>query len=471
MSTTSFLREHSSNNSRRSNHHYHFPDDTAATTNSACGSISSPFSLAFENDGCHVDATVAALSRMDSHDATDGVEVVGTPLTPNKVPQPQRRFLQSDGSRASSCQKCIHTHAGRIVQTVAFKRTKLGLILFNSILLSVRTIPSIRSDDDVFSALTNTAFLMAAWFTIELILEIAHYQWFLFTSGWLLFDVFLLSAVWLTGIPVWTMFRAFRLIRALRKASGFEKVQLAVQALLRVLPHLLALVGLLLLFLSVFAVVFTELFQFETNEETVALFGRLDYTLITLFQIMTMDNWSEIAHQMASIYYPSIFVWLLFGGFLFFTTALFTSLAIAVACQVTAHVHEERYWQPLERGGAGAAMAMASTSGAGVAAPAEVAKTNESTQNTMMTMMSSVAGQSHFMSQCFDDDLSLSGRDLHQQQFSVRRLEQKLHDLTAAVDRLTTAQQQSLMQQSQRQEPTVQASVAADTFRLSEAAS
>src|SRR3569623_744121 len=74
-------------------------------------------------------------------------------------------------------------------------------------------------------------------------------------------------------------------------------------ALFGVMPRMFA-IGLLLSLVSyIFAVMFTQLFQnlYPTYSEE-DYWGRLDASFFSLFQIMTLDNWSDIARATMSLY-------------------------------------------------------------------------------------------------------------------------------------------------------------------------
>ena len=69
-------------------------------------------------------------------------------------------------------------------------------------------------------------------------------------------------------------------------------------------------IGLLLFLVSyIFAVMFTQLFKDLCKHHLIDqdYVGRMDDTFFTLFQIMTLDGWADIAGQVVSVY---AWVWL-----------------------------------------------------------------------------------------------------------------------------------------------------------------
>jgi len=111
-------------------------------------------------------------------------------------------------------------------------------------------------------------------------------------------------------------------------------------ALFGVMPRMFA-IGLLLFLVSyIFAVMFTQLFKdmYQQDETTEDYFGRLDETFFTLFQIMTLDNWAEIAREVM-ITYP--WAWFPFIVFVIITGFVVVNLIIAVICDAISALHED----------------------------------------------------------------------------------------------------------------------------------
>lgn len=88
----------------------------------------------------------------------------------------------------------------------------------------------------------------------------------------------------------------------------------------------------LLIFFYVFCVLFTTVFHelFDEGYFDVDYFGRLDKTFVTLFQVMTLDNWSEVARATME-YNPWSFLGFFF--FILFTSFFVINLVVAVICE------------------------------------------------------------------------------------------------------------------------------------------
>ena len=65
-------------------------------------------------------------------------------------------------------------------------------------------------------------------------------------------------------------------------------------------------------------------------------FGRLDYTFLTLFQIMTLDSWTSVVRQVMDVYPYS---WLGFVVWVILTSFFILNLVVAVICESLIELH------------------------------------------------------------------------------------------------------------------------------------
>jgi voltage-gated sodium channel len=257
-----------------------------------------------------------------------------------------------------------HLIAARIVTSVLYKRIMLVLIFVTSLLLALRTVDSIRdSSDDAVQFMNQMLHVLLVLFTIEVLLAVVCFKDLFLPTGWLLSDIFIVCLVWWTNDSTFLVLRSFRLIRALRKASGVPSLQWAVRAILHVLPRLSAVILLLLpLMLSIFAILFTNLYQegefYTSNTYTddvgvtqnfltvTNYFGRLDVSVLTLFQIMTGGlNWAEVCEALMA-HYP--LAWLPMVAFVVISMFFAMTLIVALMCDAVSTVQRDRMRKTLE---------------------------------------------------------------------------------------------------------------------------
>ena len=100
------------------------------------------------------------------------------------------------------------------------------------------------------------------------------------------------------GSPV-KILRSFRIFRIFALVARVESLKTLFTAVLGSLPQMGNIWLVLSMFFYVFAVLFTNLYAELYDEGFLDwdYFGRLDRTLITLFQFMTLDSWTGVVRQ------------------------------------------------------------------------------------------------------------------------------------------------------------------------------
>ena len=366
-----------------------------------------------------------------------------------------------------SCWQHWSRTTGRLVRSQWYKRTVLGLILLNAICMAVRTCDWVQQQDDNnnnlvdWSNVLDTAIrVFRVLFTVEFGLALSHYQRVALRRGWLWLDAVVLVLSWWVA-PSMMILRCFRLIRALRKATTFQVAQLnlLVQALLFVVPQLLAVLLLVGLVLFLFAVIMTDLYQDVYDDFPDALsenyFGRLDQSAWTLFQIMTLDGWSTIANQLMTVYPWSA---VLIVVFVILTSFGLGALMIAVMGQALTTVAQQRLHKALQNQQQQQQQQDTITPLDAVVVDPNTATGHGVTGDDLdPTLSSSHADDPHTLVVLPPTKTVLpSPTSQHQQQQQLDRLEASMQRLTQTVQQLVLAQQalqqQTLQQQTLQQE-------------------
>ena len=180
----------------------------------------------------------------------------------------------------------------RLVNSTFFRRTSLVMIIVASVIVGLETFQTLYQNGKTFFLWADKIIL--AWFVVELALRILSYgakPHHFFRSGWNVFD-FLIVAVtaFPYSSPAFAVFRLFRVLRVLRLISTLPDLQILVKALVKSLPSM-GYVGLLLsLIIYVYAVLGTLYFR----DADPAHFGNLGLSALTLFQVVTLEGWSDI---------------------------------------------------------------------------------------------------------------------------------------------------------------------------------
>jgi voltage-gated sodium channel len=127
------------------------------------------------------------------------------------------------------------------------------------------------------------------------ILACGSKPWQYFQNPWNVFD-FAIIAVCFLPLPidpqVAMVFRMARLLRALRLLTMLPRLQILVSAMLKSIPALGYVGILLLLHFYIYAVMGTFLFR----ENDPVRFGDLQRSMLSLFQVVTLEGWNDVLH-------------------------------------------------------------------------------------------------------------------------------------------------------------------------------
>lgn len=212
------------------------------------------------------------------------------------------------------------------------------LIVVNAIMMGIATFDFVSENEHVDNVFEKTDMTFLIIFTIELALQLIYHGWTLFKDGWLVFDFIIVVLSW--SFASLQIIRAFRIFRALRIITRIETMRNLVAALFDIMPRLGAITALLLLIFYIFAVLFTQLFG--ELELSAPFFTRLDYSLLTLFVMMTME-WADVAREcMDQIWWA----WAPFIAFIMITGFIVFNLIIAVVCDAVAVIENKDDLEP-----------------------------------------------------------------------------------------------------------------------------
>jgi voltage-gated sodium channel len=224
-----------------------------------------------------------------------------------------------------------------LIESVPFERSITALILLNALTLGIETSPLISARfGDLLHGFDR---LVLAVFVVELLLRGFVHRGRFFRDPWRVFDLIVVGIAAVPAGSAFTVLRALRVLRVLRLVSLVPSMRGVVGALLKALPGMASIVGLMGLVLYVSAVMATKLFGTISPE----LFGNLGSSLFTLFQVMTVEGWPDIARGVMA---QSPYAWLFFVVYLLIATFMVLNLFIAVVvnamqAQVTEDLKDE----------------------------------------------------------------------------------------------------------------------------------
>ena len=202
------------------------------------------------------------------------------------------------------------------------QHTIVFLIVLNAALLGLETSPTVMQ---AFGAeLVLLDHIILAVFILEILLLIMARGLKFFTDPWCMFDLFVVGIAVIPATESFSVLRALRVLRVLRLINKIESMRTVVAGLLNSLPSLASVAGLTAIIFYVFSVMATNLFGHDFPE----LFGSMGESAFTLFQVMTLEGWSEGVARPIMEKMPQ--AWIFFLIFIMIATFVVVNMFIAV---------------------------------------------------------------------------------------------------------------------------------------------
>lgn len=215
----------------------------------------------------------------------------------------------------------------------------IGVILLNAVVLGMETSPGLTAQYGEILHLLDRACLSI--FIVEILLKLYADRLKFFKSSWNVFDFIIVGIALVPGAETFAVLRALRALRVLRLISVIPALRRVVTGLVKAVPGLLSVGAVLIIIFYVSAIIATMLFGAEFPEE----FGDLGRSLFTLFQIMTLDNWSVINRI---IWDEISWAPLFFVPFILISSLTVLNLFVAVVVDAMQHTqHDDESAEPV----------------------------------------------------------------------------------------------------------------------------
>jgi voltage-gated sodium channel len=209
----------------------------------------------------------------------------------------------------------------RFVEHELFKRAIIGLIIINAALLGVETMRELPAG--LLDAVFRVNRFILGIFVVEVALRIVVHRTRFFRDPWSIFDFVIVAIALAAPSGPLQVMRALRILRALRLVSAIPSLRRVVDGLLGAVPGIASVMFLLVFVLYIAAVMATLLYRDIAPEN----FGHLGISLFSLFQIMTLEGWTDIATRIMA---EQPLAWIFFIGYILLATFLVLNLVIGV---------------------------------------------------------------------------------------------------------------------------------------------
>jgi voltage-gated sodium channel len=227
----------------------------------------------------------------------------------------------------------------RFVESNAAQKTIIALIVLNAITLGLETSETIMQEIGPLLVALDRVFLTI--FVVEIALRIAAHGLKFFRDPWSVFDFAVVAIALLPATGQLSVLRALRILRVLRLLTVVPQMRRVVGALLLAVPGIGAIGVILLLLYYVFAVIATNLFGANFPQ----WFGSLGASMYTLFEIMTLEGWAEIAREVMQVF-P--YAWMFFVLYILVATFTMLNLFIGIIVSAIEAEHQEEMEEAAE---------------------------------------------------------------------------------------------------------------------------
>ena len=155
-----------------------------------------------------------------------------------------------------------------------------------------------------------------------------------FKKGWNIFDtlVVVISLIPINDSEMALLARLVRVFRVLRMVSVVPELRVLINSLIKALPQL----GYVILLRFIIFYIYAAIGSFVFAQINPKLWGDIAISMLTLFRIMTFEDWTDIQYETMEVYPMS---WVFYLSFIFFTAFAFLNMVIGIVVNVMEEEH------------------------------------------------------------------------------------------------------------------------------------
>ncbi|NRB37347.1 MAG: ion transporter [Pseudomonadales bacterium] len=221
----------------------------------------------------------------------------------------------------------------RLKDKRSFELFVVGVIIFSALVIGAKTyeIPPLALMIIAWLDVAITIFFLAE-VSIRFFAEQDKKQFF--KSGWNLFDSFIviISLVPIEDSEMALLGRLVRIFRVLRMISVIPELRLLLNSLLKALPQL----GYVILLMFIIFYIYAAFGAIMFSKINPVLWGDISISMLTLFRVMTFEDWTDVMYETMEVYTLS---WIYFLSFIFLTTFAFLNMVIGIVVGVMENEH------------------------------------------------------------------------------------------------------------------------------------
>ncbi|CAH9066769.1 hypothetical protein PSECIP111951_03641 [Pseudoalteromonas holothuriae] len=222
----------------------------------------------------------------------------------------------------------IKTRLNNLKNNKAFELSVVAVIIISALEIGAKTFP-------LSSGAVSVTHVLDIFITLFFLFELSvrfiadENKKRFFTKGWNIFDtlVVVISLIPINDSEMALLARLVRVFRVLRMVSVVPELRVLINSLIKALPQL----GYVILLMFIIFYIYAAIGSFIFNEINPKLWGDIAISMLTLFRIMTFEDWTDIQYETMEVYPMS---WVFYLSFIFFTAFAFLNMVIGIVVNV-----------------------------------------------------------------------------------------------------------------------------------------
>jgi voltage-gated sodium channel len=216
----------------------------------------------------------------------------------------------------------------RIRSNKLFELFVVTVIIFSALLVGAKTY---EMSATMYSIAKFLDWFISAFFLTEITIRFLaeHRKRNFFKSFWNIFDsiIVVISLIPADDTELALVARLVRVFRVLRMISIIPELRILLVSLIKAMPQLGYVMLLMFIIFYIYAAIGSTLFE-DINP---VLWGDITISLLTLFRVMTFEDWTDVMYETMEVYPLS---WLFYLTFIFFTAFAFLNMVIGIVVNV-----------------------------------------------------------------------------------------------------------------------------------------
>ncbi|MYM62520.1 ion transporter [Pseudomaricurvus sp. HS19] len=223
----------------------------------------------------------------------------------------------------------------RLRSNKVFELFVITVIVLSALLIGVKTYPL---PEWVVQSITVLDWSITIIFLFEIVVRFlgepnkARF----FRNGWNIFDtlIVVVSLVPIDNSDMALIGRLVRIFRVLRMVSIIPELRMLLTSLMKALPQLGYVVLMMFIIFYIYAAIGSTFF----HSINATLWGDIALSLLTLFRVMTFEDWTDVMYETMEVYPLS---WAYYLTFIFFTAFAFLNMIIGIVVNVMEEEHQQ----------------------------------------------------------------------------------------------------------------------------------